>query len=109
MAGYFDAGRGRKEALFEVKSLGTKTRFVDLVTLLSHSHPLPVFPACPARLLVELVVPLCVVQRVTPNNTSVRNFTKLSLRSYRSQNSEVRDSEGKTEEDRKLERIERFW
>ena len=82
MAGYFDAGRGREEALFEVKSLGTKTRLVDLVTLLSHSHPLPVFPACPARLLVELVVPLCVVQRVAPNNTAVRNFTKLSLRTF---------------------------
>ena len=82
MAGYFDAGRGREEALFEVKSLGTKTRFVDLVTLLSHSHPLPVFPACPARLLVELVVPLCVVQGVAPINTAVRNFTKLSPENF---------------------------
>ena len=34
--------------------------------VLPHSHPQPVLPACPAWLLVELIVPLRVVQSVAP-------------------------------------------
>ena len=36
--------------------------------VLPHSHPQPVLPACPAGLLVELIVPLCAVQGVAPKS-----------------------------------------
>ena len=83
MAGYFDAGGGREQAMFEVKSLRTRTRSGQVRTRVEpHSHPQPVLPACPARLLVEFVVPLSVVQGVAPELDQVYQTFLSELHSF---------------------------
>ena len=82
MAGYFDAGGGGEEALFEGKSLGTKARCEDVALHLSHLHPLPVLPPGPAGVLVELIIPLGVVQGVAPQLGILPNFPLGTLHIY---------------------------
>ena len=53
--------------------------------VLPHSHPQPVLPAGPAWLLVELIVPLRVVQGVAPElQTFLTNFRLTTLQVYSS-------------------------
>ena len=46
MAGYFDAGGGREQALLEVETLGTKTRWGCLLSSCSASLTSPASPSC---------------------------------------------------------------